>query len=96
MRRPRGWRGKNVIYYLESQVSIWLFTSFVWNGLAALDMIQSFANRREKFHPLGNGVKTRVFWKTLNRVQRKLLVAHEPNVSEKGQNCKGCGAKAEL
>lgn len=46
------------------------------NGLAALDLVKPFADGGQKFHALGNGIKTGIIRQTLNRIQNQLFVAH--------------------
>ena len=47
------------------------------NGLAALDLVKPFANGGQKFHALGNGIKTGIIRQTLNRIQNQLFIAHD-------------------
>ena len=64
------------------------FDFLVRNRFTTFDLIQPFANRRQKFHPFGDDIKARVFRQTLNRIQSQLLLAHEVESGRKRRNCK--------
>ena len=58
------------------------------NRFTTLDLVKPLPNRGQKFHPLCDDIKARVFRQTLNRIQSQLLLTHAVKSGRNRRNCK--------
>ena len=55
------------------------------NGVPPLDIINPLPNRSHKAHAVDNLIHRRIIWKILNRLDYKLLLAHDPMLQHDGK-----------